>query len=188
MTSSGSSSGGGGGRAAIIPAIIAAVATIVAAIVAAIIQTSRPPLPHISAVPSSTPSPSGGTPTTATAVPPGMLWHQEVRFPDYTGLDLADGKDPVRQGWDFFMSTGTFAGGPVPAFTARQQAGKVEKSSATLSDCRTALSSAPQQGQIYGNIGDSFCVESKDGTRLAAVSVRRREGNSWVTDAQVWQL
>jgi hypothetical protein len=83
------------------------------------------------------------------------------------------------------------AGSDFPGFLpdGSRAAGAVPKANPTFNDCMDSFISQSQTGIFEVQIGQSACFQSRDGTRVAAVTVRSwdRQTSSMNADVTVWQ-
>jgi len=148
--------------------------------------------------PASTPAtaqPAGGDTASSTApAPPGsatLVWRHNVRFPSETGLDLRDNQPvivPVVNIPDFETAPDD-SGSPGFLLDGGKVAGTVAKPNPTLSDCMDSFISQSQTGIFEVQIGQSACFQSRDGTRVAVVTVSSwdRLTSTMNADVTVWQ-
>jgi hypothetical protein len=119
-----------------------------------------------------------------------VVWRHNVRFPSETGLDLSDDQPNIVQ----IVSTPDFETVPesdFPRFTldGGRAASAVPKPDATFNDCQDSFISQGQTGIFEIRVGQTACFQSRDGTRVAAVTVLSWDKQSWSLDADVtvWQ-
>jgi len=150
--------------------------------------------------PASTPAttqPTGGdsvSPSSIAPAPPGsatLVWRHNVRFPSETGLDLRDNQPvivPVVNIPDFETAPDN-SGSPGFLLDGGKAAGTVSNPNPTLGDCMDSFISQSQTGIFEVQIGQSACFQSRDGTRVAVVTVSSwdRVTSTMNADVTVWQ-
>jgi hypothetical protein len=117
-----------------------------------------------------------------------VVWHHRVRFPSETGLDLRDNKPNIVGITDIpDFETGAYSPGFL--LDGGRTAGTVAKSNPTFSDCTDSFISQSQTSSFDVQVGQSACFQSRDGTRVAAVTVLAWDRQSYSMDADVtvWQ-
>jgi len=145
--------------------------------------------------PASTPASAqgtGGDTASSTAPAPSgsvaLVWHHNVRFPSETGLDLRDNQPVIVSIVNIpDFETAAYSPGFVP--DGAKAAGTVAKSNPTFGDCTDSFISQSQTSTFDVQVGQSACFQSRDGTRVAAVTVLSwdRQTSSMNADVTVWQ-
>lgn len=148
--------------------------------------------------PASTPAtaqPTGGDSVSPSSIAPAgsatLVWRHNVRFPSETGLDLRDNQPvivPVVNIPDFETAPDD-SGSPGFLLDGGKAAGTVAKPNPTLSDCMDSFISQSQTGIFEVQVGQSACFQSRDGTRVAVVTVSSwdRLTSTMNADVTVWQ-
>lgn len=188
-------------------ALIGAGATVLAALIGLIASkggsqgTSAGGSPTAStsvSAPASTPASApatGGDTASPASIAPGpsgsvaVVWRHNVRFPSETGLDLRDNQPNIVQMVSIpdFETAGTDFPGFIP--DGSRAAGTVPKANPTFSDCINSFISQSQTSTFEVQVGQSACFQSRDGTRVAAVTVLfwDRQSSSMNADVTVWR-
>lgn len=135
---------------------------------------------------------TGGDTASPTAPAPSgsvaLVWHHNVRFPSETGLDLRDNQPVIVSIVDIpDFETAAYSPGFVP--DGARAAGTVAKSNPTFGDCTDSFISQSQTSTFDVQVGQSACFQSRDGTRVAAVTVLSwdRQTSTMNADVTVWQ-
>ena len=141
--------------------------------------------------PASAQATGGDTASSITPAPSGsvaLVWHHNVRFPSETGLDLRDNQPVIVSIVNIpDFETAAYSPGFVP--DGARAAGTVAKSNPTFGDCTDPFISQSQTSTFDVQVGQSACFQSRDGTRVAAVTVLSwdRQTSSMNADVTVWQ-
>jgi len=141
--------------------------------------------------PASAQATGGDTASSITPAPSGsvaLVWHHNVRFPSETGLDLRDNQPVIVSIVNIpDFETAAYSPGFVP--DGARAAGTVAKSNPTFGDCTDSFISQSQTSTFDVQVGQSACFQSRDGTRVAAVTVLSwdRQTSSMNADVTVWQ-
>jgi hypothetical protein len=122
-----------------------------------------------------------------------VLWQREkMHFPSGSGLELEADSPKIDAGSDIDFSAEVANERNTPQFRLYNGAvaGLVRKASPSLAECQEALISEAVGDQPIARKGQSLCVQSESGRRLAALTVLSYDPESYERDmaVTVWDL